>query len=205
MLVTPPHLTFEPESHVYRLDGRVIPNVTRVLEPLAELWRVPRDVLEAAQVRGTRVHRVCELDDLGTLDESSVNEALRGYLDAWRKFKREHDFTPDLIETRVVHLARGYAGTLDRTGYMRVGTRRRYVLLDIKSGILSELAGLQTAAYMAAAPTGSKKFPKPIALRAGVKLDADGDYKLHIFDSHERDLAVFYSCLTVHNWKACHL
>lgn len=200
-----PHLTFEPGSHTYRLDGRLIPNVTRVIEPLAELWRVPRDVLEAAQVRGTRVHKVCELEDLGTLDESSVNEALGGYLAGWRRFKAEHGFEPDLIETRIVNVARQYAGTLDRTGYMRVGTRRRYVLLDIKSGILTECAGVQTAAYKAGLPVGARAWPKPITLRAGVKLSEDGTYRLRIFDDDDLDLAVFYSCLTVFNWKARHL
>jgi hypothetical protein len=199
-----PALTFEPASHVYRLDGHIIPNVTRVLEPLAELWRVPRDVLEAAQIRGTRVHKVCELEDRRTLDESSVNALLAPYLFAWRCFKAEHGFEPDLIETRVVNYVRRYAGTLDRTGTITFGRRRCYVLLDIKSGILSEIAGLQTAAYAAAAPVGMKKFPKHIALRAGVRLSDDGTYQFRIFDS-DIDLAVFYSALTVFNWKANNL
>jgi hypothetical protein len=197
-------LTFEPEAHVYRLEGHIIPNVTRVIEPLAELWRVPRDVLEAACLRGTRVHKVCELEDRGTLDETSVNAALAPYLAAWRLFKREHDFEPDLIETRVVNAVRRYAGTLDRTGWIRVGGRRRYMLLDIKSGILSECAGVQTAAYKAAAPIGMKEYPHAIALRAGVKLGDDGRYTLRLF-ADDVDLAVFYSCLTVYNWKARNL
>ena len=57
-------LAFNAESHTYTLDGRALPSVTQVLDPLNELDGVPRDVLAAATEFGTHVHLACDLHDV---------------------------------------------------------------------------------------------------------------------------------------------
>ena len=55
-------LTFDPEKHIYRLDGFIIPSVTQVMKPLSdEKYKdVDQEVLDAAAKRGTAVHSACE-------------------------------------------------------------------------------------------------------------------------------------------------
>lgn len=61
-----------------------------MLAPLCDFSRVPLHVLKAAARFGTAVHRACELDDLGELDEATLDARLAGHLHAWRSFCREH-------------------------------------------------------------------------------------------------------------------
>jgi hypothetical protein len=149
--------------------------------------------LLAAQERGTRVHAATALDDLGTLDEGSIEPDELGYLEAWRKFRRALDFRPTLIEHRVYCARHRYAGTLDRIGTMR-GKRG---LIDIKSGVRTRAAGPQTAAYANCVPR-SKTIP-----RYAVYLQSDGKFDLVPLRDHQ-DLYVFLAALKLYYWKEHH-
>lgn len=187
-----PELTFEPKGHVYRYGDRVVPSVTQILEVVDECWRVPADALERARRLGTAVHLACELNDLDDLDEPSVDLVIAPYLAAWRRFRSEMGFTPDLIERKVFHKAMGYAGTLDRTG--RLFDRR--ALIDIKSGEEWPSHGPQTAAYKEALATEGEK----VSDRYAVYLRDDGTYRLRKCED-KSDWAVFLACLTIRKYK----
>src|ERR1700759_2406007 len=113
-------LTFDDERHEYRWNGLVVPGVTSVIEhTLKSFEGVPRRYLVPAQERGTFVHRATELFDLGELDESELQEEqYGGYLRAWKGFCEATE--PNWIAIEEMDYSRlfGFAGTLDRRGYL---------------------------------------------------------------------------------------
>ena len=122
------NLTFNEEIHEYRLDGRRLPSVTTILKEMGFIdttW-----FTEESRQRGIIVHRLCELDDLGSLNPESVDPRLKGYLRAWQKYRDAEDLCFTHIEHRMASSRMGYAGTCDRVGIDRKG---RTVLIDIKT------------------------------------------------------------------------
>ncbi len=145
-------LQFDEPAHVYRVEGRRVPNVTSILEPVSGLAGIPPNVLEYSRALGKATHKATELDDLGRLEESSVEPDVMLRLESWRAFRGAYAFEPELIECRVYHQNYGYAGTFDRVGSltMPIGMRARRrlrVLLDLKSGVPLPCHDLQLSAY----------------------------------------------------------
>lgn len=190
-----PGLTFDAESHTYRFNGQLVPGVTTILKAITDFSAVPPQVLAAAADFGTAVHLACELDDLGQLDESTLDAALVPYLAAWRKFSADHAVQWQLIESPVYHPVMRYAGTLDRFGLVR----GMNTVLDIKSSAqLYPSVGPQLAAYEKALP------PEFTAVkRMAVQLKADGTYHAQEY-SDPTDWPLFCSLLTVRTWCARH-
>jgi len=190
-------LTFDEASHTYRWDGQPIPGVTQVLAPLTDFSAVPLDILAAASAFGVAIHKATELDDEGALDEAVLDDALRPYLAAWRKFVHEHEASWSHIECRLFHPTLRYAGTADRIGLVD----GELTVVDIKTTAkLYPAVGPQLAAYRRAAVDGLKL---PVMQRASVRLMADGNYDFHVHTGAE-DLSVFVSLLTVRNWCRRH-
>ena len=75
-----PEFTFDPEGHVYTVNGVALPSVTSVL-PYNY-----RGNNEAAMLKGTYVHDMCRLYLLNNLDEDNLDPVLVPYLDAFKKF-----------------------------------------------------------------------------------------------------------------------
>lgn len=191
-------LTFEESGHIYRVDGIVVPSVTQVLADVGiiDYSRIPAEDRERYLQRGKDVHIATHYDDEGDLDEAAFNEDLRGYLEAWRRFRAETGFVPELIEYRGFHSVYRYAGTLDRTG----DWRGRKILLDMKTGNAAAFVELQLAAYAAF-------FKSPAAFhRIGVEVHDDGTYRIQEFPCKDfwADFQVFVAALVVHGWKERH-
>ena len=188
-----PEIAFDEESHTYRVAGRVVPNVTRILEPLCNWEMVPADILDRKCELGRAVHLATYFHDKGTLDEASLSGEVRGYLEGWRRFRRE--MNPVLLnrERKVYHPDRGYCGTLD-VEMMLDGL----AIADIKSGVKSRVHGVQIAAYADARrrEEGWAIYPK----RLGIYLSADGRYELVPY-LNPADYATFVSALNIWNWR----
>jgi hypothetical protein len=195
----PSGLRFDADAHEYWRGGRRVPNVTSVLESvgLSDFSAVDREILALAKARGTAVHRACELDDKDDLDEAALDDELRGYLAAWRKFSSENSHEWDGIERRGYHQTYQYAGTADRTGKMSGNP----AALDIKSGAPQAATGPQLAAY--ANLFWPIREAERRVRRYGCYLRADGTYQLIEYDDRT-DFAVFLSALTIFNWKGNH-
>lgn len=179
-------LTFTPDDHRYYLNNVELPSVTRIL---ADMGFVDTGYFtpESAQ-RGTYVHRACELDDTGELDEASLDAVLRPYVDAWRAFKTESGITIDLIEKPVASEIYRFAGTVDRTGTVF----GEPALLDIKSGAVQSATALQTAAYEIALGGKLKRY--------AVRLMNTGKYKLHPYVDRQ-DRQIFLSAVACWHWR----
>jgi hypothetical protein len=184
-------LTFDEASHTYRFGGQVVPGVTSILAPLTNFDRVPPAVLEAASQFGKAVHRACELDDLGELDEAALDPALLPYLTGWRKFSADYAVEWDWVEAPKFNATMRYAGTPDRFGKVR----GMHTVVDIKSTAeLYPSVGPQLAAYAHA-------LQEPYADRLAVQLKADGTYVAKPY-TDRTDWPVFCSLLTLRNWCA---
>jgi hypothetical protein len=202
-------------EHAYRDDaGATWPGVTSILGgsapdgrgrrawPGVPPWAgrfdaVPADTLEYKRQVGEAVHLATALDDRGQLDDETVADVVRPYLEAWRRYRREKSFTPTLIEQTVWHPQIGYAGTLDRMG--TIG-RVRW-LVDIKTGSESDadLAGPQTAAYLEAARAMGHAEAQGIVDRGTVHLREDGAYRL-VPHTNRRDWNAFLAALELMNF-----
>ena len=184
-------IEFDEPSHTYTIDGKVIPSVTQILAPLTDLSKIPWAVLEAKRRLGTDVHKAAELYDNGRLDESSVSDRARPYLEAYKSFLSATGAVVLLNEHRVYHPIRHYAGTLDRL-YDIDGVEW---LVDIKtSSQIYRATGPQLFAYMMAGELKSG------TRRAALQLKPDGSYRLHEFSNHE-DWDIFIACQRIHKYK----
>jgi hypothetical protein len=141
-----PRLAFDEESHTYLVDGMEAPSVTRLLRYL-----MPDDFAQhftpESAARGQRVHRMIQLDIEGNLDVASLDDELLSYYEGWSEFRFKARFEPELVEQPVFHESLIYAGRLDLYGKLD----GKPTLIDIKTGVVSKVAGPQTAAYLMAA------------------------------------------------------
>lgn len=200
-----PGLEYRDDIHEYRFNGVVLPGVTTVLSVLSQYAGIPINILQEAADRGTAVHAVTELHDLGTLDYGSLSDDLVPYLMAWQQFLE--DTKPELItvEKRTYHPTMKYAGTLDREmvlfGHLSV--------VDLKSTYkLMPSTGPQTWGYRESENAHRKNKTDHIKRRFGLQLKRDMTYELHPMKDDLNDGADFCAALRVYNWnqrskKAC--
>jgi len=122
-------LVFDEEQHRYFVDGREHVSCTTVVAGLRRLWGHETPEFQPIHsALGTALHRAIELDVLGALDESTVDERLAAKLEANRGWRRLADFVPALIEHAPDDLRpalevrvwspEGCAGTVDAIGYV---------------------------------------------------------------------------------------
>jgi hypothetical protein len=187
-------LTFDEELHEYRWDGIVKPSVTQCLSRLHDFGMVAKDVMEAACVRGSYVHSLCEYHDQNDLDPSSVG-IYQGYLDAWIRFCADYKANWAGIEVRGYSERYGFAGTWDRHGLLN----GMPWVVDVKTSVASHpVWGLQTAAYRQLLAERDPYWL--LARRATVQLKPDGTYKVIEWNSPD-DLPVFLALISLINWS----
>lgn len=179
-------------------QGRRYARVSTVLQPLVDLSGIPADVLNRKRALGSALHFAAELVDEGTLDESTVHEDVRPYLDAYREAVALEKFRWTLTEERL-YSPLGFCGQIDRFGTDRHG----YLLLDLKTTFaLSPAVGVQLAAYKRLVSTtlGLQNIGARIR-RCALQLTPAGKYRIREFDNPDDD-ACFMGLLSVHNWQA---
>ncbi len=186
-------------GHVYRLDGRVVPGVTQVLNLVSELDGIPRAVLAAAAEFGQHVHQATDLFDRGTLDIETLDPKLAPYLAAWQKFLADSRVVIVSSESFVHHPALGYAGQRDRR--VLFPESKLPHTLDIKtSALMPRTVGPQTAAYRECdLHRGLESSP----VRYCVHLKADATYRLHRL-TDRADFSIFVSCLNIWRFLNAH-
>ncbi|MHB8371034.1 MAG: PD-(D/E)XK nuclease family protein [Leptospirales bacterium] len=171
------NLIFDAEAHVYTVNGKVLPSVTEILSKLGFIdtkW-----FTEESRERGTVVHKICEMYDIGTLDEESVDPRLSGYLEAWKDFSIKMEFVWTHIEHKMA--SRLFAGTCDRVGIDRKG---KTFLLDIKTGKYPSMwIGWQLAAYRTLLEAEGIRIDE----QASVHLSEDGTFDLQLWEHVPED------------------
>lgn len=186
-----PPILFDEAKHIYTVANIVRPSVTGILKGAGlvdDQW-----FTETAAWRGTVAHAVTQLEDEDDLVEESVDDGVKGYLDAYRNFKVKTKFLPQLIEARVFNSLLNYAGTLDRTGFAD-GCK---TLVDLKTGVPTKPTALQTVGYALC-------LEKPFEWRRfAVQLKKDGNYKCveYYLKDFQRDKARWVAAVTVFHTK----
>lgn len=198
-------LRFDPDKHEYWLEDRRLPSVSEIIAPIVDYSMVPEDRLTFARDRGTAVHKACELDDRGTLDDASVDdEHVRPFLEAYRRFRIEYEFEPVSIEEPRFCLMHGFAGTPDRFGSIllpdaKTGrTRRVNAVLDLKTvAQMGPVTGVQLAGYELLLD----RYGMRGEARIGLQLRKDGTYRVR---SYGNEVPTFLSLRNLWNWRQKH-
>ena len=122
LLDAPAH-SFDEAEHAYYYDGVRLDSVTQILQ--AEGFIDTRFYDEYSRERGRLVHLACHYDDLGELDDDSLDPLIAPYVMAWRKFRMESGFVVESTETPLISTKHKYAGTPDARGRFPKGALRR--------------------------------------------------------------------------------
>ena len=182
-------LKFFDKGHVYMLDGERLPCVSdlcrflhREIYKEAPIWQ-----LETAAERGTAVHAATEvLDKTG---RAEIDGDYIHYLEAYAKFRKEHDVSWELIEHPDFHPEHRYAGTIDRYGVVD----GYYTLVDLKTTytVYKPLCSASLNLYRLILEARQKPVEKLMIIH----LKKDGTYKLVRFDF---DDSVPMALITLH-------
>lgn len=164
---------FNEATHTYTADGKVVPSVTEILIPLHRGYaKINPTVLDYAATRGRAVHEALEMLDL-TGDLEWTPEIVP-YIQAYLEWCSVYRPTWIGVEQIVYCEDLGYAGTLDRLGYLNDG---KLAVVDLKTSQPTREAYisvcLQTLAYAYAATKDHNEVN-----RYGLFLMKDGKYRL---------------------------
>jgi len=123
-------IEFDEKKHQYKVNGKIVPSVTEILEHLTAVGygKVNPAILDEAKERGTAVHELTEAIDLGFPPEY-IDPAVEGYAVAYLKFLEDYDVEWDYIEHRFYEPKMGFCGTIDRVGKID----GKDAILDIKT------------------------------------------------------------------------
>lgn len=179
-------IQFDEPTHTYTVDGVQYPSVTTILQDMGLIdtsWFTP----EACQ-RGTYVHQMIEWDQADELDYESIDIALLGYLNAWRKFVSDTGYVSLCSEYRMANKAYRFAGTADQIGTLN----NCRAIIDVKSGAVSPCTSLQLAGYEILYEASCKRF--------ALQLHDNGKYSLKEY-TDRNDRAVFLSAVALWWWK----
>jgi hypothetical protein len=107
-------LDFASDTHTFLHNGEVLPSVTQVLKANRMTPDGYAFIDPYYLTRGTYIHSATEFYDKGTLDEDSLDEAIRPYLEAYKRFRSDFNGQIVGIEKRLWHPKLKYAGIVDR-------------------------------------------------------------------------------------------
>lgn len=190
-------LTFEEDSHTYRLSGLVIPSVTTLMKPLSEAYYggIDSKVLGKAADRGTAVHSA--IDTYARYGIIDIEPEWEGYFKAFLAWAKDFDVKPYATETRTYNRSLLYAGTVDMScSELGVDT-----MVDFKTtaSYSSMLCGVQLEAYDRAQESHGVKYQN----RAIIQLKKDGTYCRHTeFPPRTECWRVFTSLMNVSGFIA---
>ncbi|MDD5009914.1 MAG: hypothetical protein PHC68_16125, partial [Syntrophorhabdaceae bacterium] len=161
-------LEFNPETHEYKWDGKLVPCVSNIIAPLRDFSGIPAGVLETKRQWGEMVHLYTSMFDNGTLDADHTkwDERMVPIVAAWDRFKEQFGLDKYVfIEKPLYSEKYRFAGTPDRV--------YDNFIVDIKTAANSQKStGVQLAAY--AHLCGMENTARLVEVRL---LD-DGNYKV---------------------------
>jgi hypothetical protein len=176
-----------------------------VLGLISDYSKVNKEILERACAFGSAVHKVVELYEIGTLDESSLRPKeqyladMTPILDAWKKCRKEQNLEVLHVEVPVVSMKFRYAGRLDAIAKVN-GIPS---LIEIKSRPYNRtLEPLQTAAYLEAWNEGNPQ--EKVKVRYFCELKLDGSYNFLNIKRNAGEpehFSIFKCLLAVYQWE----
>ena len=165
---------FDAETHVYRDERGVVPNITSLLER-AGLSDPTWYTLES-RVRGRAVHHLTAEYDTGVLEDDDLDglESLyKGYLLAHVKSVRIYGGHWQYVETPAVHPTFRFGGRPDRVGLVY----SEPAVAELKSGAVEKAHQIQTA-LQAILVADTLELPAERVNRWACYLQANGRFQL---------------------------
>jgi len=189
-------LEFSPDGHVYRLNGMVIPSVSKVMEPvsMSEYGVIDPMVLSRAADRGTAVHKAIEnYNKYGIMD---IDPMLSGYTDAYISWSEKT--CPDIIanEMKFYHKLMRYAGTADLIARIN----GEMWLIDFKTSYkaVDKNYRVQLEAYRQGLSTHSLEIDR----KAVLHLAKDGSYTLIEYPLKDSEAwTIFGACKSIYDYN----
>lgn len=126
-------VNFDGEGHRYTHNGQIVPSVTTILKEEGFIDTTWFD--DWSRDKGSMVHLACRYDLAGELDEETLDDEIRPYLSAFRKFMFDSGFKVVRSEVSGINTTYGFAGTPDLVGcFPKAMALRRFVLELNKEG-----------------------------------------------------------------------
>lgn len=193
--------TFDPDTHTYTINGKIVPSVTDILFPITGkgLSQVPPALLQQKAILGSLVHEYCAEIDYGCFD-GECEPDVAGYLEGYQAFLRDYKPQWEFIEHPVYSEHLGYAGTLDCAGILdgkfTICDRKTYASMARAQKIA---LCAQTNGYGIALNEEYSVVPERYM---GLLLKKDGGYT--VYDAHEIEQSLqfnakdlFIDCLNI--------
>lgn len=176
----------DPIKHEYFVGERRLPGVTDIV---GFECGTPQYATEFHLQRGSMLHKAVALWLQGRLDEKSVDERIRGKVEAAKKASKELSLNPPyLIETKMFHPLYQFAGTPDVLA-------NKGILTDWKSSH-SAATEIQEGGYIIL----HEHYKHPVKTAFEVVLSEEGTYKLYEYKV-ARCKRLFLAALTMYNFK----
>ena len=118
------NVEFIEESHIYLVDGQIVPSVTTLLDD-GGLKFVNPYILEQASIKGSAVHLASEMIDKG--EKPLLDSTYAEYVVQYLLYKYAHNHEWDTIEE--ILYTKDFAGTADRIGKLN----GKILIADIKT------------------------------------------------------------------------
>jgi hypothetical protein len=220
--ITPPTdgvLAYDPDRHVYSLEGVVIPSVTQCLQlaGLTPNFWYDKTTRDLAAERGKLVHLACEFLDDGVLDWTTLDPILVPFVRAYEAFKADTGFQVHQNEhqgwgaQKIENEWLPFGYTLDRVGHWRGkdGKHPDDGIFDLKTGAdIKPAMGVQLGGYgLGFYDSDGDSFALPGITRVVVQLRPDDrktgtgkPYRLYEYDAAS-DYAAFRWALGIAWWK----
>jgi len=182
------NFTFDPETHIYKLDDREIPSVTQIIKEVfgeREWWSV-----HSAEV-GRALHLAVHYYNTGSLDKSSLDDQIIGRFAGFEKFKIEAPYIIKQSEVVLFSSKYRFAGTLDMV-------MENNIIADVKSS-LDRAVYLQLGGYSILLNHAKKAFAVVLSKKGTYKLsDIIKGTKIKYWEN------AFLNCLSVYNLMKRH-
>ncbi len=172
------------------------PRVTEILKCFTKFDQVPKDILENAAERGTRVHNLCAGIANGEwIPEAMIPEELRGYVNSFKQWSEAQVTKFIVIEKRFKDDNLIFSGQLD---LVILGSDNELYLVDLKTSARSyKTYPVQMGAYEHLLNIHQIKVKGAML----VYLKKDGEFPdIDFFEDLTEERNTFFAALTCWNY-----
>ena len=189
---------FDEITHTYTLDGKELPSVTHIIRYLAvdKANNADPNMALMARERGSAVHEATVMYDYSGEIPDDFPAEYAPYLEAYVQFARDYKPCWELIEHQMGNVTLGFAGTLDRFGFID----GKWCILDIKTSYKVDIPSLSaqlTAYHDLLLNEQFERLENENIRHLGLQLMRTGKYRLYETD-FEKGSDLFYSCRRIY-------
>ena len=198
MVIAMSKVQFDESTHTYTLDGKELPSVTHIIRYLAvdKANNADQNMAMIARERGSAVHEATVMYDYSGDIPDDFPAEYAPYLEAYVQFVRDYKPGWELIEHQMGNATLGFAGTLDRFGFID----GKLCILDIKTRYKVDIPSLSaqlTAYHDLLLNEQFERLENANIRHLGLQLMRTGKYRLYETDS-EKGSDLFYSCRRIY-------